>query len=209
LTEITIVLALAGVVIAAIWVAARSVGEKNAVTQAVQELQTVSQNMIALYQNRTLPTPLPGCPSAGSNPTAPSITANVIAAGVIPSVWVVDGACAYATSPWVGGVGAGSVGTFFVYANTLASNSFGIAYAGVKLDGCINLLLQGTSCDPNQPGCPVQVSTNLTFHSISVGSPPPPDGWRSLLTPTDAAALCGFNGIPGSGTNSVEFDFNL
>jgi prepilin-type N-terminal cleavage/methylation domain-containing protein len=190
LSEMAVALGIIGMVIAAIWVAAASVGLNNQVNQAAQELQAVSQNMLSLYQGRPWP------PAAGCSGVATDITSTAINASVIPSTYVVNGACASALQVW------GGAGTFTISAPT--NSTFRISFANVPLQGCIALLMQVTGCDPSQAGCPVQVETNNGASTLSPGASSA-GGWQATLTPTTATTLCNANGSAGP----VAFDFKL
>lgn len=194
LAEITIVLGIIGIVIAAIWIAAGSVGVNNQVNQAAQELQTVSQNMLSLYEGRPWP-PAIGC--AGGQ----DITSTAIGASAIPSQYVVNGACASASQTWGGG------GSFTISANAAgapAGNTFRISFANVPFQGCIALLMQVTGCDPSQAGCPLKLETNNGVSTLSPGASSA-GGWQATLTPTTATTVCNANGSKGP----VAFDFKL
>jgi prepilin-type N-terminal cleavage/methylation domain-containing protein len=189
LVEMTIVLGIIGIVVAAIWIAAGPVFLNNQVNQATQEMQTVVENMLPLYQGRAWPPAVvAGCPD---------ITGNAISAGAIPSSNV-TGACT-ASQVW------GGAGTFTISANAAgapAGNTFRISFANVPLQGCIALLMQATGCDPSQAGCPVQVTASGGSKQPGAASA---GGWHAApnpLTPSTANALC-------SSTGPVAFDFKL
>jgi prepilin-type N-terminal cleavage/methylation domain-containing protein len=193
MTEIAIVLGIIGLVLASIWLVAGRVTEDNNINQAVQELQTVSQNIITLEQNR------PFLVAAGTD-----VTTAMINASAIPTAMISGGA---AGNPW------NPVG-FKVWA--VGSLTFRISFYNVPLDACIALATQGTACDPTQPGCPTKVWTGGSAGTFTgAGSPNktyaagPPALWQ--LTPVVAdTALCSSNtNSPPAAPNSIEFDFSL
>jgi type II secretory pathway pseudopilin PulG len=196
LTELAIMLGIVGILLAAIWVAGNSVHRGNQANQAAQELQTISQNMLTLYQNRALPAVIAGCPAL------PDITANAIAAEIVPSGNVVPGAggaCASASNPWSGAGGSLKI------ISIPATKRFGVKFFKVPLDGCIALLLHGTGCDPSQAGCPARaiVTAGATVTTETPAVAPP--SW-SGVTPATATTDCGSGAVA---TDTVEFDFQL
>ena len=206
LAEIAIVLGIIGIVLAGAWVAVGSVNERNAINQAVQNLQTVAQNMIAVYQNGQLPAACGGI----------FITSPVIAAGVFPPTAIGPpvGGCQTGISPW--GLG-GALGQFEVWHDaTHPPRTFMISFYNIPLDGCVGTLLQATACDPSQPGCPNGFYTATGAMGAPYGPLPPggrilpaagpPKSWSPIVTPATAAIMCGFN-PPGGGSLEFEYAF--
>jgi type II secretory pathway pseudopilin PulG len=201
LGELAIVLGVIGLILGAIWTATQSVSNRNAANQAAQELQTVSLNMLTLYQNRALPPP--AC-AGGSD-----ITANAISAGTVPSNYVLSGGggCSSGAHAW-----SSTVHSFVIYS---VGSTFRLAFYNIPESGCISLLLQATSCDPTQSGCPQTVYTGGSYGLLpapnknsAIGTGPPMT-WAGL-TPAVATTLCSHNAAPNAGgANSVEFDFHL
>jgi len=199
LVELTIVLSIVGLVIGAIWTAYSSASKRNTTNDAAQLLQTVVHNMVTLYQqNRTLPVP---CDSS----VVPNMTHNAILADVIPlsarTGNLVNG-CQTARHPWSG--------TFAVFA--AAADTFTVSFYDVPREGCVALLLQGTSCSPTEPTCPINVYTANGSVGAIVFDPGPPPSWQNRVTPEIAFGntLCGANAAPRSGgANSVEFTYRL
>jgi hypothetical protein len=86
-----------------------------------------------------------------------------------------------------------------------------VSFYEVPNDGCIALLLQGTSCQYGQSGCP----SDIVLAEGNFGGWP---GWTTAsvlttgwttLTVSQAATICANNAAPGAGDNSVEFDYSL
>jgi prepilin-type N-terminal cleavage/methylation domain-containing protein len=203
LTEIAIVLGIAGIILAAIWAAAASVSENNRIDQAAQEMQTVSQNLLTLYQGRPWP---PTIPAGSTCPALPNITGNAISAGVIPKP-LVTGACT-ATHAWGGN-------NFKISANAVGApaGTFRVSFLNIPIDACIALLMRETNCDPTQSGCPIQILTDNGAVNAVIPNPLPVGtsvtGWQNTFNITVANNLCNLNGPEGGGNNSVEFDFKL
>jgi prepilin-type N-terminal cleavage/methylation domain-containing protein len=209
LTELAIVLGIAGIVFAGIWAAAAAVSENNRINEAVQDLQTISGNMDTLYESHKLP-----C-------AASVMTSNAVSAGVIPSSMLIGAAGAACTAGGVQQPWSTASGDFAIYSDLLgaATQNFRVSFYNVPLGGCVSFLMQETNCDPHQPGCPIAVMTNddaapANYLGISgtplVASSYPATGWQGVLTVTKAEALCSANALPFSaGANSVEFDFKL
>jgi prepilin-type N-terminal cleavage/methylation domain-containing protein len=185
LTEVAIVLGIAGLVVGGVWAVASSAYEKWRINQAVQELNTAVQNMLTLYQNRVPPN------TTWCDMNQGDMNDSVIKVGVISAQWVIPSttpSCKTAISPW------GPKFVIWTTADTTGATTkaFGVSFFGpIPTDACIALLLQGTSCDTNQPGCPYQVG-GLSA-SDTLPSPPPAGGWQAIMTPAEAANLCGTN----------------
>jgi Prokaryotic N-terminal methylation motif len=174
LTELAIVIGITGLIVAAIWVAGSMVNERMKINQAVDEFQTVSHDMIALYQGRPLPTP---CTSPSNDMTDNAISANLIPSwAVVPVV-----PCSQATNPW------GTQFSVFAAISPIPFpvNGFYLVFGAIPLDACIALMLQGTSCDPTQTGCP-----NMVEGAGGLLPAPAAGGWQTVMTPAEAVTLC-------------------
>lgn len=192
LTEIAIVLGIAGILIAAIWIAASPVNRNSQVNQALDELRTITNNMTTMYTNR-----LPAACGVGND-----ITDSAVKTNVIPSPYVFTGLpCDQANQPWhlAGGgltIGLGGGGLYTV------------SFWGLPDYACVGLLLQETGCDPTQSGCPTQILRVGTFTSINPNAGPP-QNW-SNITPAQAQIYCNSNaayspGMATSNANSLSF----
>jgi prepilin-type N-terminal cleavage/methylation domain-containing protein len=193
LMEIAIALGVMGIILAAIWVAASAAQEKNNINQAVQELQTISQNILSIWQGQTLP---------GTSTTL--LNAQMIGAGAVPSSAVIDASTI--ANPWgtsgpsVSGVGNVNGGVF-IY--PVSAKSFRIKFVNIPLDGCIALYTQGTSCQTGQSGCPTKIYTFTT--SLT---PDPVTGW-SILSPAVAQGICTAGGAAVGDGIMAEFEYSL
>ena len=212
LTELSIVMVVAGIVLAAVWTSGGGVKNSQRNNDALTELQTVVQNILAVMQGQTFT----------AIPILTDATVAQIAAGSIPSVYQSGG---LAINPWRGG------GSFVVWENPIATPSgiFRISFYDVSQSGCISLLLQATSCQGGQSGCPTQVGTGgfkAPFAAPAPGNTCNVDqtncptavapiivagtGWTGM-TVAAASALCSaaVNTYPAGANNSVEFDYSL
>ena len=190
LTELMIVLGVASLIMAAIWTAAGNVSNVQKNNDAVSELQTVVQNILTMRQ---------GQPFGVAVST--DITLGLMTSGIVPNTYV--NAASPASTPWSGS-------TLKIWANPTAANArrFRVTFYKVTLPGCIALLLQGTACQANQSGCPVDVFTNATVASAI--TPAVGTGWSTAMDVATATNLCGSNTYPGTTTtNTVEFDYSL
>ena len=203
LTELAIVMGVMGVILSAIWWAAGNAGEAQRDNAGVTELQTVSQNILSLMQGQTFVTT--ACDSGGAFPCP--ITKGMIKAQAIPSTYIDTVTPTTADSPW-------SAKNFMVYAGAGGdSKIFRLSFFQVTQKGCLILLLQGTTCQVGQVGCPTKVWTNNPVGGGTTGSSAVPSatgtGWQTALGPTLANTMCAANNYAGAGNNSVEFDYSL
>jgi len=201
LTELAIVLGVAGIILAGIWIASSSVNQAKAVNQAVQAYQAVSQNIFNLQQNR----PFTG--GAQNN-----ITGSLISSSAIPG-WLVTDAT-HAMNPW-------DANGFVVWADPMRGGAgtgtrvFRISFYDIPASACISILTQAINCDVNQAVCPTWIYTAGSPTALPTWSMQAPTaangGWQGSFDPSTAATACGNNAAyPAAGAaNSVEFDFQL
>ena len=209
LTEIAIVLAVVGAIVAAIWTAASVVSRNNQVNHAAQELHTIVQNVFSLQQ-----TYFSAADRANGN-----LTTKFINAGAFPEEML---------SPTVTNCIAGALpvnvinpwgGCLSIYNESLTGSILRLSLYSVPEYACIALLLQMTNCDPAQRNCPVSVMTDL---ATQFGAPTgAPLSWQNnwtvggVASPMDpvsaATALCKKNAPPNTSpyNNTVEFNYQL
>ncbi|MGB9154227.1 MAG: type 4 pilus major pilin [Alphaproteobacteria bacterium] len=192
ITELAIVMALFGLIAGAIWVAASGARESQKEGDALNELQTVVQNVGLLMTGQTFQ-------GATGNQTS-----NLITAQAIPSSYAVAGGTAI--NPWGGA---------FAVWQTNGTNQFRASFYGTGTTaGCIALLTKGTSCQaiklPSgaisaQSGCPTQVGTGgtITTPPTSTLMPAVGSGWAGTMSVSAAKTLCLVNG-----NSSVEFYYS-
>ncbi|MDR3450718.1 MAG: type II secretion system protein [Alphaproteobacteria bacterium] len=193
LVELALVMGVIGAVISAIWWSSTSTREAQRQNDAVSELQTVSQGVIALMQGQTFKAPFG------------NITSTMITAQAIPSIYIDKQTPTTADHPW-------STGNFTV--TSISARVFRVAFTNVSQSGCLALLLQGTSCQAGQTQCPTEVYTNGTAKTCqpnqtacSGAVPATGIGWQ-VMGGSIAATMCAANSYTG-GTNNVSFDFSL
>jgi prepilin-type N-terminal cleavage/methylation domain-containing protein len=196
LIELALVMGVIGSIMGAIWWASENAREIQRQNSAVSELQLTSQNIIALMQGQ------PFAIATNSN-----ITSAMITAQAVPGNYVDSGTPTTADNPWF------MSGGFVVQANTTNSAEgavphkiFRLSFYHVSYQGCLALILQGTSCQAGQAGCPFDVFTDVDIHGPTPVAPA--TNWATQMSPTLATTLCNENPYPGA-TNSVEFDFKL
>jgi prepilin-type N-terminal cleavage/methylation domain-containing protein len=196
LVEIAVVLGVVGIILGAIWVAAVSVSKKETVNQATQELQTIEQNMVTLYQNRSFPSACGG----GTDMTDAAVKADIIPSQfTYPSL----APCTKAGQPWHISAGGLTI-------NTVSATSYSISFSDIPVDGCAALLLEATSCDPIQAGCPIAIAKVGSSSNISPNAGPPKN-WQNI-TPPQAETYCKSNsaytgGKTIVGTNVLTFEY--
>lgn len=189
LTELSLVLGVIGILLGAIWVAAGTVQRSNRVNDGVVEVQTIAQNVLAIWQGRQFP-----------QAVGAALNQAMFNAGAIPREDITDPVAAppVLSNPWSRSGLQLSVGA-------ASQRILHIQLQNVPMDACINLLIRVTSCQAGQGGCPVTVYTNngannLTFPNVATG-------WQ-IMTPAQAQVLCANN--PANGINrTVEFDYSL
>ena len=121
LTEIAIVLAIVGLILGAIWVAAKSVMDANRATQAVQDITTIASNMRSTFSAQS------SFASAGNQ------TASMITAGIIPTNLVASGGTT-ATNSWQGQI--------IIYLGVPDARHFRVSYYGTPHDACFRIASQ-------------------------------------------------------------------
>ncbi|MDE2029599.1 MAG: type II secretion system protein [Alphaproteobacteria bacterium] len=182
LIELAIVLGVMGAIIAAVWTAASRATEAQKQNTAVEELQTVAQNIFAIMEGRTF--------SITGN-----ITSSMISSQAIPSAFLDPSSpTTKAINPWAGALD--------VYEES--PTVFRVSFYDVSYGGCLKVLLEGTACEAGHSGCPTKVWTDRAAYSQS---PSATVGW-AVMNASVAATLCGRNSYSG-GNNSVEFDYSL
>ncbi|MFA4994201.1 MAG: prepilin-type N-terminal cleavage/methylation domain-containing protein [Bdellovibrionales bacterium] len=181
LVETSIVLAIVGVVLGAIWVAAASVREEQRDNDAVTQLQMVVHNITVLKQTQ-------GVSFSGAFPL--NITSSMISAGAIPRTFVNATATTTADTPW-------RPGLFVIF--QIAAKKFRVSFYSPSFRGCVLLLLNATACTVGDAECPTAIVTSSGAYSLL---PDASIGWKNM-TPTAANTACNAN----SSNPSVEFDY--
>jgi len=198
LVELAIVMGIIGAITSAIWWAASNTKEAQRENAAINELQTIQQNINNLMAGQSF---------SSYNPTL--ITQNMLTAQAIPSVYAnAANPATLADNPWFP--------TGFAIWATKAK-TYRLTFYNIPYKGCLALLLSATSCQANQVGCPTAVYTNFANStclpnqsncpSASPNYYPTYLGWQSMRSNV-ASTMCGNNtGVVNGG--SVEFDYSL
>jgi len=199
LTELVIVMGVFGLITGGIWAASTGARESQKANDATTELQNVTQNISSLMSGQKFSAPF--YPAAASNQTTSMITAQTIPTNYVNTA-------ATANNPW-------SKGNFYVWSLTAKTYRLSFYQVG-SFKSCEAMLLQATSCQVKQVGCPTQVGTGGTSALVAPTSTATPSatlGWQSVtvgvvaVTMQQAAnTLCAVNSYAG-GANSVEFDY--
>jgi len=190
LTEIAIVLGVIGLIVGGVWFVAGMVRENARISQAVNQMNLVGQNMTSMLQG-------------GYNPglgAGTDITASMISSQAIPS-WATSPSAptTQAVHPWNEGTTA-TTGYHLFWMNS-NPRTYRMSFYQVTRTGCVGLITQATGCTPGQPGCPIDVFVAQSAGTAISLTPP-----ASALTTNQIQGLCAQNNYSG-GTNSVEFDF--
>lgn len=182
LTEIAIVLAIVGIILGAIWVAAKSVLDASRTNQAIQDISTMATNMRSVFAAQTQFT------------ISDDQTSAMISAGVVPNNLLVSGGTS-AKNSWGYPVR--------IYLSRPDARHFRISYYGTSFDVCFriasNLANIGTSDAP----------TALTTFSGGYNIPIPNSGGTVGLTSAQIQTACNNNSASGNGNDSTEFDYTI
>lgn len=180
LTEIAIVLAIVGLVLGAIWVAAKSVMDSNRADQAVQDISTMAANMRSTFLAvNTF--------SAGSKTDA---TTAMITAGIIPNSLV--SSATSAKNAWEGKV--------IIYQTSTDNRHFRISYLNTPPDACFRIASQLANLGTSD--APVNLITNGS-NSVPIGT----SGATVGLATATIQTACNLN--KGSASASTEFDYTI
>jgi len=191
LTEIAIVLGIVGIILGAVWVAAKSVFDANKADQAAQDITTIASNMRSTYLSANVFT------MSGNQTPA------MISAGIVPSDLITPSGAAYpAMNAWNGEVRI----TLQPGGNT---RQFRVSFFNTPQDACFRIASQlvnlGTSDAPidfvTNSGAPVQIGGGVSNSHCS-GSQ------LYGLCSQAIEAACQSNGT-GTGSASTEFDYNI
>jgi len=192
LVELAIVLTIMGAVLAVIWIAANNVYLKQKTGDAMLELQTVTQNILGIWQGRDFG-------KAGFT-AGQSLNKTLITGNTLPD-WVITSTTSYtASDPWsstglniyVGGTNLTSTRIFSVIMNTVPSQA------------CIIMATQAASCSYGTSGCPKQiVITPLGGTATAV--PQSGNIWSLATEDVAGASYCG----AGAASYTLEFDYSL
>jgi prepilin-type N-terminal cleavage/methylation domain-containing protein len=187
LTEIAIVLAIVGLVLGAIWVAAKSVMDSNRATQAVQDISTMAANMRSTFL------------AVNSFSQSGDQTAAMITAGIIPNNLLNSNGTPLAKNAWGGAVKI-TLQPSGVPTPPGSARAFRISYLDTPPDACFRIASQLANLGTSD--APIDLITNG-------GSPiaiPNSGGTVGLSTGTISTA-CASN--KGSGSASTEFDYTI
>jgi prepilin-type N-terminal cleavage/methylation domain-containing protein len=204
LIELTIALAVSGLVLGGIWTFYSSGKENESINQTVEELQAIVRGVLDIQNGRQF--------SAAANTT---ITQNMISAGVIPS-WAVTSPTS-AIYPW-GTLDIRFLGTMgWAPAWATGPNEFEVVFYGnIPTDACTALATQAMNCQYGQLGCPVSIGFANCCEAMPATATA---GWQSMIPDpaTWATNQCVINtadlkawlsgGNPANGFRSVAFQY--
>jgi prepilin-type N-terminal cleavage/methylation domain-containing protein len=189
LTELAIVLGVMGAILGVVWIAASNVYLKQKTDDAMLELNTVTQNVLSVWQGRTFP--------------AGITMSTFITSKIIPD-WAVTSPTT-ASDPW------NSTG-FTIAPTSLTGGpprAFAIKFANVPAQACVIMVTQGAACSFGQSGCPASIIVTPSSTGAAM-APLPGTGITTWQLTTEAIAqTCTNNGAAGSTVNSIEFDYSL
>ena len=191
LTEIVIVLGIIGMILGATWVAGSSVYASQRMGHAQTAIMQIAQSIRSLY--------------ATSNTAAGLTTANLIAAGAVPSDWI-DTAGTGMISPFTGGT--------TTVQPTTDGLGFVITMTNAPQAACVGLMLAiaGPNRDPSlflamAPGAPSAANIATAQPVITV---PMTSTITTAATVTGAGNGLGEGGCTATtATNQVSFGFGL
>jgi prepilin-type N-terminal cleavage/methylation domain-containing protein len=185
LMELAIVLVVIGSMVALVFSLAGPTKENARVSDALNRVTIVSQNMTSMLQA-----------GYGTNLAAgTNITQAMITTQAIPRWMVTPGT----TSPNQTADHLWRNGSFVLSWISSTPRTYRMIFNNVgTLQGCVAFITQATNCAPGQPGCPIIVYTGGVATSV--------DTRTTYVTSTVVQNLCAANSYTG-GVNSVEFDF--
>jgi len=186
LTEAAIVLAILGVVLGAIWVAAGQVIDASRANRTAQDISTIASNIRATFLSA----------NAFTMPTGNNIAA-MVNAGVIPANLLTGNPAAPAKDDYTGLV-FDSVRIFTV----LNGRTFRVSFYNTPADACFRIANQLISLGTDDG--PTNLITNSGSNSVSI---PHPNVGAGAATVNRINNACAAN--TGSVNASTEFDFNI
>ena len=182
LTEIAIVLGVVGLIIGAIWTAAKSVFDANKATQAIEDITTIASNVRATYL------------AANSfAATGDQTTTLMNAGGIFPSDLLVGNPATSVKNAWNGAVKI----TFNLSGN---NRVFRISYFGTSEDACFRIVSQLANLGTSD--APINLITN-SGNTVAI----PNTGANVGLSSTAINNACRLNN--GSAAASTEFDYTI
>jgi prepilin-type N-terminal cleavage/methylation domain-containing protein len=180
LTEMAIVLGVAGMILSIIWVAAASVYDNFRTQRAATQVLSIVQNMKTLY----------GAGHGTLDPNGTDITSVAIAAGMMPGDMVQAGNTSYGLGPWAGS----QVNVF----SAAVWNGITVAFWDLGQTAC-NRLADAVAAGGVFP------ADGLVWEEVnSTARTLPPFGTDSPFTSRDVATAC----VSGSG-NSVQITYSV
>jgi prepilin-type N-terminal cleavage/methylation domain-containing protein len=194
LTEMAIVLAIIGLILGAVWIAAKSVFDSNKASQTAQDIIAIASNVRSTYL-------------AANSFTAPNtgnMTATMVTAGIVPSDLIPPSGSAFpAMNAWNGEVR-------ITLAPSGNARQFRVSFFKTPEDACIRIASQlanlGTTDAPidfiANGGTAVLIGGGTT-NSNCTG----PQTFGLCSKAIDVT--CAANGNGTNGTASTEFDFNI
>jgi hypothetical protein len=190
LTEVAIVLAIAGVLIGSVFSASSAIKVRAETTNAINLFRTISGNMTDYMKS--------GFDNAGGT-GAPDITNLMIAKSVIPE-WAVTPGNTHGNTPWATSVNGGQSALVIWF---LGNRLFRVSMYGVPRSACIELLMNVPACTSQHVGCAVNVTVNS---GIAPGNTYVTTG-MTLAKADDYCARNAYSANNLGTTNSVEFDY--
>lgn len=159
LTEVAIVLGIVGLILGAVWVAAAAVYDNMRVKRTNEAILQVVQGVRSLYASGN---------STGVTTSGADMTADLIAAGVVPQDMKTSATATTAVNAW-----SSTGGDFQIQNGNAAGTSFALRFANLPQKACVNMLVsnsqqaQGTGL----VGAGTSIGTGTTtIAPISVGS---------------------------------------
>ncbi len=186
LTEIAIVLGVIGLIIGAIWGAAKMVFDANKANQAAQDITTIATNIRSTFV----------ATNQFSAAGLTDATSSMVTAGVIPSNLLTSDP-ANPKNAWNGSVK--------VYLNPQSNNNrvFRVSYYNTPADACVRIASQVANLGTND--APTQLVTASGAGSATILN----SGNNVGLSTTTINTTCQANSGVSGGAMSTEFDFKI
>lgn len=193
MTEIAIVLAIVGLILGAVWVAAKAVMDSNRANQAVQDITTIANNVRSTFAATNNFTS-----AGGADQTATFITAGILPSNLLSTV----GGVTSAKNEWNGAVK--------IYTNLTANTNnvsyqasrvFRVSFYRVPVNACFRIISQLANLGTVDGPITLITATGGYAKNINNG-----DGTTPSLSTDTINTACAQN-TPGN--ESVEFEYTI
>lgn len=145
--ETTIVIGIIGIILAAVFQSLTSTQTEGRISQAIDQLGIISNNVRSYYSGRAVPSGLVACPSTFSSanlmPGSTWLAAEYKSYGIFPTdMLFISGTNAHVNNPWNIGSATSTVMVDLCGSNPV---QFAVRYMNLSAQACENLVVQGSA----------------------------------------------------------------